>query len=69
LLTCGVEWERGDRVTVGASRPEQLKRTKEWVDEGGLGERVCSWWMSFGRGLGGWRRWVILISRRKGKGH
>ena len=30
-------WERGGRVTVGASRPEQPKRTKEWVDKGGLG--------------------------------
>jgi len=37
----GLKEENGDNVTVGASRPEQVRKTKEWVDKGKLGPEVC----------------------------
>lgn len=37
----GLRGERGDGVTVGASRSEQLRMTREWVEKGELGDVVC----------------------------
>ncbi|KUJ08031.1 putative aldehyde reductase [Mollisia scopiformis] len=38
----GLSAEKGDMVTVGASKPEQLRKTKEWVQKGLLNDAVCA---------------------------
>lgn len=37
----GLSAEMHDKVTVGASRPDQLMKTVAWVNKGKLGETVC----------------------------